>query len=1258
VKRLVTALVGILAIAALIFWGNRLIGHALDAQLASLLTRQLGLPVRLDPITVHLKQLEASSGKLVMGDPRDPAVVATDVKVTLAWPELLHGEIRLVNVIATDLMVRPSRWPSSSKAPPQDYRFLDPWLPRSLQVGSGQYVSDDGDSYPLTNLLWQRLTDGSATANWSEARSAGELTVQAKVTSLQDVLQLAAVNLELAVALTNKPDSAISLKAAVQPATASAYTMQIDLHAATLSAHIDATGQTSWSLPDQSEITMTLLDTKLLLDLISTYRKPGPARTLAEELDASLPQLQWPTHRGHVAIAEIRMEDEIIGTDNAFDFTSGEQGLQITTLTSNGPVGNLNGELGVVSDAQGWTVNADASLQARENESGVALEFVGSDWLWRSGRAKLAGRGDTWGSLLYSMNGDVALTGEYHGSANPIPVAIEGRLDNRPDEIGLDRLVVTLGELQVSGSARLSGTERRKLTLDLKGTHMDVGFLFDNADTQPLPGIALPEYLAAVPDLDLNVTLNAQNLQAPGLNLAQASVTMARTAQGGTLVASARDTDYGSVDLTLESRKRADKPNDVKLTANFTDMDIPDIFRQKGLLNSRSTGSLAFRSQGRDMKNVFTAMQGTAKLAVEIRSDNDWRRAASDQEKMSLTGNSRLILDNDRIVGVKIEDLDIDSIDQDLHGNLSMVASRSPWFIADMQSERLNITSLLALLPASTAEADQADLVPSLKRLGAVQVSLNAKSLQVAEGYLSDVQLKIATAPNLMTIEQFDFVSRDLTLKTQGKITWEGESAKLESTAQLTDVDLDQFLIQHAEGEQVPVSGTIQILSEGRRIEELIANVTGNIDLQAGPQQQNAAPQARRRLTMKASRIPGGVQADITSLQWGESELAGNVRYHRTCPPSLDVEIHGGVLSLLPWENAFLKADTKESKQASGSALGSIARASASLVGDVLLTPLKFLTPDKEVAPDERVFSADLLPLDSLKKLNLNISGQLESLLSNAITAKDLQFNGKVKNGRLAVQASSGLLNHGNGEITLALDSKAVPPNFKLTSTFENVRGLAHKDTFPRSGFISLEGQGQNQAELAASANGLIFLELGQGPFEYANSALLTANLMTRIFQTLIPGVDRQQHQLVCGTALALFENGKGSTPYGMVARTNQADLVGHLKVDLDKETLRMNIDSRGRQGIGLSIGSVFSNTVEIRGSLARPRMVPNTTGILWRGWAAVTTGGLSVLGETVVKRLWASNNSCKSVKRLIVENVCPVNPIAASSPMVCPQTQ
>lgn len=1253
-KRLIFVLVLLVAIAALMLWGNRLIARTLDAELGPLLTKQLGLPVSIAPITAHLLQLKAQSPKLLMGDPRDPAVSATGVEVTLAWDDLLQGEIRLVRVSATDLMVRPSRWPSSDSPRPADYRFLDPWIPGHLQVDAGRFVSDGGDAYPISQLDWRRQNDGSATALWRQARTDGDLDFSARLKSLADLLRLAPIELELDVQATEQADSAIAIKASIQPDAKAAYSARFDLQAGGMTAQVNATGQQPWSLPDQSDTTMPLLVTNKLLALIHSYRPSDPNDKPATALATPLPPFQLPAHRGHVAIEEFRLGDEI-GRDSAFDFTTGEHGLQISSLTSKGAEGVLSGDFSIVSDDQGWTVDMDATLQARDTTAGAALQFVGADWLWRTGHAKLDGKGLTGEALLNSLSGDVSIEGQYLGKVE-MPVSIAARLDTRPDEFALDQLSVILGEGQLNGSARLSGTATRVLALNLTGAHMDLGFLFPTEDAEPKPGIGIPQFLGRLPDLDLDVSIELEALQVPGLDLSQAKATLQRNAQGGTFVASAKGSSLGSLNVTLTATTPPDLPAKLQLKADFAQMDIADLFRQPGVIHSRSTGNLTLQSQGSDLKSIFAAMQGQAKLTAEIRADNNWRRAPNAEEKLALSGRSSLVLEGERIVGVKIEKLDVDSINQDLTGNLFLVADRSPWLVADLKSDMLNVTGLLALLPDSAQQADAAGLVPALERLGATRLSLDAAELVVNDVALSNVQLEVTSAPNLMTIDQFDFGSQDLTLKTQGRLSWKGRRATLESTAQLTDVNLDQFLIDYPGVAHVPVSGTVQLLSEGSQIEELVRNVTGKIELSAASQAQNNNPESRRNLSVTASRLEDGVQAEITRLQWGESELAASVRYRRTSPPTVEVVLHSGKLSLLPWENAHLAGKRLNPAGTARTSMDTIARSSAELVENILLSPLRLLGSDDAAPPRTRIFSTDPISLDALKTMNLNLSGQLDSLISNEITAEALSFTGNARNGQLDVQLSTKQFSGGSGELSMALDAAAAPPTLQITSTFTNVRGIKARDTFPRSGFISLTSQGQSEADLAANVNGLVFLDLGRGPFDYANSAFLTANLLTTVFQTLIPGINRQQHQLECGTVLGIFQNGQGNTPYGFAGRTNQANLVGHLSVDLRKETMEMNIDSRGRQGMGLSVGSIFSNTVQIRGPLTNPRIVPNPTGIAWRAWAAVTTGGLSILGESLLRRIWASENPCTSVQRIIEEKVCPTNPVAASSQMVCPK--
>ncbi|MDH5171851.1 MAG: hypothetical protein OEW92_05490, partial [Gammaproteobacteria bacterium] len=94
-KRLILPGFALLALLALVYWGNRIIERTLDAELPGLLSRQLGIPVTLDPIRARVQTLAVRSPRLVMGDPANPALVATGVSVSLDWADLLHGEIRL-----------------------------------------------------------------------------------------------------------------------------------------------------------------------------------------------------------------------------------------------------------------------------------------------------------------------------------------------------------------------------------------------------------------------------------------------------------------------------------------------------------------------------------------------------------------------------------------------------------------------------------------------------------------------------------------------------------------------------------------------------------------------------------------------------------------------------------------------------------------------------------------------------------------------------------------------------------------------------------------------------------------------------------------------------------------------------------------------------------------------------------------------------------------------------------------------------------
>ena len=135
---------------------------------------------------------------------------------------------------------------------------------------------------------------------------------------------------------------------------------------------------------------------------------------------------------------------------------------------------------------------------------------------------------------------------------------------------------------------------------------------------------------------------------------------------------------------------------------------------------------------------------------------------------------------------------------------------------------------------------------------------------------------------------------------------------------------------------------------------------------------------------------------------------------------------------------------------------------------------------------------------------------------------------------------------------------------------------------------------------------------------------------------------------------LMVFEDGIGKTPVGYTLRTDRANLLGRLMLDLKKEQMELALDSRSREGVGLAVGNVFSNTIRVKGPLTAPQIVPHTTGILWRGWAAFMTAGLSVVGESVLKRAMAAENPCKSIREDIRKQVCGTDHPLARSPLLC----
>jgi uncharacterized protein involved in outer membrane biogenesis len=1248
VKRYLIPALILLCVLSLIVWGDRILGRVLNDHLPPLLTRELGLPVHIAPIEANILSLTAKTSRLVMGKPEDPAVVAQDVVVSLDWSDLLRFEIRLINASAADLSLQLSNWPGNDDPWPTDYLFLDPWLPQQIYLEKGRYLDSSGEAYSVHAARWQRRDEGASVA-WRGDHPGGEIHLAAVLDSLDNLMKLQPIALDISINNADAAQSTITLNSRFSPRNKGGYDLDLALDAPGAKARIITGNPQSWQFPDRSQIAVTTLRIDRLLELARTYRAQPPRPQDATAIEADLPELALPEHVGAVTIDQLWYQDEL-GKDTSFEFSAGSSGLRVTDLSSAGPQGHLQGSFALQTDDRGWKVDLNATLEATDSDKTLAPEYLEADWIWQKGHARLHGQGARWDALLGSLQGDINLVGYHRGERNT-PVSMSALLDNTSEDLALEQLAVTLGEGRISGSASLTGG--RLLTLTLEGEELDLDFLFEEGSENPQPGITIPEYLGLLPGIDIKGRMKINELTTPVLQLATAEVDLDRSAAGGILSMDASGVHAGRLQLEMKVDASDGESRKIDLSMQLDDIDLAQLFQQDMRLYSRTTGTIDVSGVGKGLNAIFNSMRGSARLTTDFRRDDNWQRDQRGEERLDIAADAALVIDGTQIVGLQLDNLKIDSIEQDVTGSLSMRADTSPWLSLDLEAQKIDIDDLIALFPESSEQADRADLLSFVRELGAARISLEAQSIRFQQQLFSALKIEVTSAENSFNVGQLDFMFEGNPLTSSGSLTWKDQTATLQAEAQILDFNLDQFLIQAKRTDSIPVSGTARLRSEGDNFAQLFENLSGTISLMGALQGPDVPVDKRRRVEISAKRVENGMHADVSEFLWGQNSLKGNVRYQQGETPSFDVIIEEGSVDLTPWEKSLAGKESAKTAE-KGSLVGATARNSAKLIGDILRSPALLFSGPSQAEAGQKLFDDDPLPLSALQGYLAKVRGNLSEVRSSSGNVSNLTLDGSLVNGMVKLDAKADRFNGGPGKLNFEMDTLASPPSFNLSIDFSEIRRADDQPTFPRSGLFNLSSRGNTTAELAANLNGQLYLELGKGPFDYTNVSLFTSDVAYQITTALIPGVEKSKPQLQCGVMLMIIEDGIGKTPVGYTLRTDRANLLGRLKIDLKKEEMELALDSRSREGVGLAVGNVFSNTIRVKGPLSNPQIVPHATGILWRGWAAFMTAGLSVVGESVLKRAMAADNPCNSIRQDIRNQVCGTDHPLARSPLVC----
>ncbi len=293
--------------------------------------------------------------------------------------------------------------------------------------------------------------------------------------------------------------------------------------------------------------------------------------------------------------------------------------------------------------------------------------------------------------------------------------------------------------------------------------------------------------------------------------------------------------------------------------------------------------------------------------------------------------------------------------------------------------------------------------------------------------------------------------------------------------------------------------------------------------------------------------------------------------------------------------------------------------------------------PDKKTK-NERVFSADPLPLESMRSANADITINAKQIQTSSLVLNNTKISLTLKDGDLTIKPLSAQIAGGNLNGSIGLDARG---KSAILTTDIQIKGLEPsqlpdldaKVTGAKTDLsINIKGSGNSVSKIMAGLDGKLLVKVGQGVIKDTGSNIASADILTKSFSMLMPGTSTNDNaQLECGVANFDIKDGIATTKKGIALATNKMNVIGSGTIDLKTEKLDIGIVPEAREGIGISVGQL-AGLVKLGGTLANPKPETDTKAALKAGvsvGAAVATGGLSILAQGLFDRATADADPC-----------------------------
>jgi uncharacterized protein involved in outer membrane biogenesis len=289
-------------------------------------------------------------------------------------------------------------------------------------------------------------------------------------------------------------------------------------------------------------------------------------------------------------------------------------------------------------------------------------------------------------------------------------------------------------------------------------------------------------------------------------------------------------------------------------------------------------------------------------------------------------------------------------------------------------------------------------------------------------------------------------------------------------------------------------------------------------------------------------------------------------------------------------------------------------------------------------AQSKYVFVEDPLPLEELKKADIDLDADIGRFTLDNIVLLDVSTAVDLKDGNLQFKNRYRGSEGGKSVSDIALTTTDKVAKLDMKVNMRDLRvnlisgDVKEPSLIPPIGVtVDIKASGGSPRALASSANGRLLVTQGKGQMENDLLAKVSGDIAAQLFSALNPFAKEEKTTGLDCTILALdISNGKADIA-GMLFQTEKVKAVGGGDIDLNTEALNIEFDTKPRKGIGVSADMFVTPFVKLVGTLASPSIGVDKKGTLLAG-AAVATGGLALVAKGAADRAAGEADRCATL--------------------------